>query len=614
MGNGVVVLWFCLAPLAKAAWIQGHLDSPVQLAAYHWLWQGVTLLGLAALCRLLGGRAWRRFLGLLALMLSALLLFDEVYERYFDDLPGCYLITQVGQVGASSASGWELFRTSDLLLVLDVLLLSPWFCRLDHRPPRARLWGLGVLAAPVLSLAAPWYLSAQDRHVLRLRFRNVAAVQSLGLIHYHVYDLAQMASSGSERWWKPDFDAGGLRRRWRQSQASVCEETPWKGRYRGRNLLIFSLESVEARVLGLQVEGQPVTPFLNQLAGRSWCGGLQDQTGQGRSSDGLFIYLNSLLPPGQRPLAFAYPGNTYRGLPAVLNDCGYATCFAQPYWGSFWNVRHMTARYGFSRGWFREQLPLQGAEVVGWSLSDRALVSRLLPLWKQQSRPLFAYTVAMMGHHPYRELRADQEKLRLSPALKNTMLGRYLQGCRQRDAQWQEIVGQLQQQGWWDSSLVVLVGDHDARVPEEEWRLLDDVPLETCGPGQSWARKASRDRVLCLVHSPDEALRGRIAPLAAQWDLAPTLLHLLGAERQPTAMLGTNLLSRHRPTVVVSKGGYGLSREQVMVEGRAYRLHDGTEVAPDGRLSAEMESLQQVCQDVLRLDLVPRMLRFGDGP
>jgi len=605
----ILMTWLIGSNLWKVWLIQDHLDSPVDLSPLNWCWQAMTLAALVLFCQLLSRRHWHRLVWSLQGLIACLFLIDQLYERYFDDVPGLYLLTQLNQAKAVLPSTLELLSWEDLAFPLDLLLAIPLlFYKAPQAPPR--LVTAARFCVPVIiSMALGITMDADDLRILRLRFRNVAAVQRLGLFHYHFYDVLQMAYSRWENLIDSRYDVPMLRQIVQQSRRSIRSKNQSLGMYRGKNLIMFQLESFEWFVFNLKIDGQPVTPFLNELAKESWTGGLQDQSGQGRSSDGEFILVNSLLPPGQRPLVYAYPSNNYEGLPALLARAGYLTSYSVAYYGSFWNCRYMSKRYGFNRNLFREQLPADPDNTVGWGLSDFGLVNRLKVYWKEFPKPFYAYVVTMMGHHPYRELSPSQERLKLPAKLKDTMLGRYLQLCRERDEQWKRIVELLKEEGLWENSVLVLVGDHDARIDYSEMALLrpngrfDEVD------------KIESDRVFCLIHGPDGKLRGHGPSFAAQVDLMPTLLHILGVTDYPTATLGINLLSPARRRVIVSKTGYSLDPDYVVVDNGAtwstYSRATHQEVQrTDLPVQKELSDWYELIRDILRLNLVPTMLKL----
>lgn len=606
-----LMAWMVGGNLWKVWLIQDHLDSPVDLSTLNWCWQAITLAALVIACQVVSRRHWHRLVWLLQSLLCSLFLIDQLYERYFDDVPGLYLLTQLNQAKSVIPSTIELLSREDLAFPSDLLLALPLLFMKAPLAP-ARSLSLSWFCLPlVLSVVFGVTMDSDDLRILRLRFRNVAAVQRLGLFHYHFYDVLQMVYSRWENLIDSRYDKKMLSELVHQSSKSIRVKNETLGMYRGKNLIIFQLESFEWFVFNLKVDGQPVTPFLNELAKESWTGGLQDQSGQGRSSDGEFILVNSLLPPGQRPLVYAYPSNVYEGLPALLTKAGYLTSYSVAYYGSFWNCRYMSKRYGFKRNLFREELPIDPNNTIGWGLSDYGLINRLKVYWQDFPRPFFAYVVTMMGHYPYRELSSAQERLKLPDKMadKENMLGRYLQLCRERDEQWRRIVDTLKAEGLWQDSVVVLVGDHDARIDYEDMALLQ--PKGTFDE----VDKIESDRVFCLIHGPDGKLRGQGPKYAAQVDLMPTLLHLLGVTEYPSACLGINLLSPAQRKIIVSKTGYSIDPEYVVVDNGAtwstYARSTHEEVSQkDLPVQKALDDWNDLVRDILRLNLVPAMLKM----
>lgn len=607
-----LMTWMVGGNLWKIWLIQDHLDSPVDLSTLNWCWQAMTLAALVIICQLISRRHWHRLVWLLQALLGSLFLIDQLYERYFDDVPGLYLLTQLNQAKSVIPSTMELLAREDLAFPGDILLALPLlFMKAPLAPARslsASWFCLSLVSSAIFGLT----LDAEDLRILRLRFRNVAAVQRLGLFHYHFYDVLQMVYSRWENLIDSRYDKKMLSELVQQSRKSIRFKNDTLGMYRGKNLLVFQLESFEWFVFNLKVNGQPVTPFLNELAKESWTGGLQDQSGQGRSSDGEFILLNSLLPPGQRPLVYAYPSNFYEGLPALLTKAGYLTSYSVAYYGSFWNCRYMARRYGFKRNLFREELPADPNNAIGWGLSDYGLVNRLKVYWQEFPRPFFAYVVTMMGHYPYRELSSSQERLQLPGKMadKENLLGRYLQLCRERDEEWRRIVDTLKAEGLWQNSVVVLVGDHDARISYEDMALLQ--PKGTFDE----VDKIESDRVFCLIHGPDGKLRGQGPKYAAQVDLTPTLLHLLGVTEYPSACLGINLLSPMQRKTIVSKTGYSIDSNYVVVDNGStwstYARSTHQEVNQKGLpVQKALDDWNDLVRDILRLNLVPAMLKMN---
>lgn len=607
----VAAAWFVASALWKIALAQSLFTATVEPSAYDWSWNTLNVWMLACLGVAFAGRRYLVAWWALNAFLSVLFWFDLLYHRFFDDIPGLYLLSQLSQGPSSWPSAWALRTQADLGLFFDlpVMLLLIILAGPDRQPVGRRPALLAAVPLLLLDLGFAYRGGAGRSSLLRLRFKNVAIVQELGLLNYHFYDLGQYLDPALRNPLDVWVDEGLLKEVTGRSRRSIAASTPYRGACQGRNLLMIQLESLQSFPVHLKLGNQEVMPFLSRLADDCLEVELYDQSGQGRSSDGEFVMLNSLLPPGERPLVFAFPDNDYFGLPAVLRAAGYRTTYAVPYLGSFWNCRYMSGRYGFSEAWLKPDFSAaMPYEKLGWGLTDEALYRRLIPRLASGPQPFFLYVVTLMGHHPYKELEPEDELLDLPPRLEGTMLGRYLQACRLRDKHLETLVSIMQQAGLWDNTVVVLVGDHDARIPLADMRKLE-------GPHYDEVDQLLNDTVACLIHCPGDQPRGRQPGLWGQLDLAPTLVHLLGLTDARTGFLGVNLLGRPEPRrQLFSKGGYGLDEKTILRdEGLTVKaqeragLHGETQ-AP--ALAEQMRKELDLALDILRLNLVPKMRKL----
>jgi len=112
----------------------------------------------------------------------------------------------------------------------------------------------------------------------------------------------------------------------------------------------------------------------------------------------------------------------------------------------------------------------------------------------------------------------------------------------------------------WDAAentVLVLVGDHDAALPETD--------LKALGLGS----KASEDYIKAIIYAPGvEWPDHPTDPPVGQIDLYPTLLHLLGQDSL-YPHLGWNVLSRSRPFVVSRSGNLATAEQQSDAEKQA---------------------------------------------
>ena len=66
------------------------------------------------------------------------------------------------------------------------------------------------------------------------------------------------------------------------------------GAAKGYNLVVLQVEALSSWAMGLEVDGQAITPYLDSIADDAWLSqSIWDQTAQGRTSDAEFLVLSS---------------------------------------------------------------------------------------------------------------------------------------------------------------------------------------------------------------------------------------------------------------------------------------------------------------------------------
>jgi len=514
------------------------MSSELTPAAWAWAWSLGCLTALLSLTLLLPARVGALACWSLAALSAAVLWGDVLYFRSFGDFLTvshlCFRQTEhQGPRNNARVHVARLARPEDLSFALDLALVLPALLLLSRSPAlRSRRLALGP---PALFLAgnALWLGLADplSTNLMRTRQYNWAHVQRHGLVAYHVYDLYHWVRPRLVP--PPEVARAVIESRLALSRDTIGPQHPHFGAARGCNVLLLQLESFQYFLLGMTVDGQEVTPFLNGLRRECLYADALDQTSHGSTSDCQFVVLNSLQPPSGGPFCFLFPTISTRALPRLLGERGWSTLHVMPYDGAFWNTRVMCEHFGFDRQLYLGDLPPAGrGEHVGWGLSDAALFERLGPVLRQESQPWFCHVTTTMMHFPFEELRPHQRLLRLPPELEKTMAGRYLQLARFRDLALHLLVKRLQEQGWWDRTLLVMVGDHRCRMPDSELKRLG-----VTGPAPVL------NRIPWLLHVPGGTVRGDLPAQSGQLDIAPTLLQLLGLADLRHAFLGRNALA-----------------------------------------------------------------------
>jgi len=481
---------------------------------------------------------------------------DAVHLRFFGDLPSPTELLSAGQLGRVEASVRSLLEPGDIWFWLDLiagvaLVLTAARLRCLIRPRRRGV--VVVLCAIVLAgTVAGVRLAMTQPGLYRQVFRRVMVAQEIGVLNLHAADAGALLA---RRVLSRELDVEtvvGAREWFRARAPQRAGVGPWFGAAEGANLVMVQVESLQAFVIGLEIEGREVTPFLNRWIEEAlWFSNVTDQTGQGRSSDSELATQVSLTPASGGAAAFRFEGNDFTGIAEVLGGRGYHSVSAVAYDGAFWNRRRTHPAYGFSTSLFADDF--SAGENVGWGLSDRDFLKQMARRLGSMERPFAAYLLTLSLHHPFEGFPEHLQELDVG-RWQGTPFGNFLHTMHFFDRAMAEFVADLERQGLADNTLIAIWGDHDAGF---EWRPEIASALGATFDPAGWYLSQEVALFISVPGVPE--LRGERLVPAGHIDVAPTVLALLGIDPALYAFIGRNLLGEPGDGPVV--GEYGCWRD-----------------------------------------------------
>ncbi|MET0785865.1 MAG: LTA synthase family protein, partial [Paenisporosarcina sp.] len=287
-------------------------------------------------------KARNRYLLITSTILAVILYANVAFYRFFSDfitLPVLFQTSNFGDLGASAAESifiTDVFYFTDVVLLfvaMKFIVVEKEFSVIKPAIRRAYF----VLAAAVLFLNLG--LSETERPQLLTRsFDRELLVKNIGTYNYHLYDIYIQSKSHAQRALADGSELVEVNNFVRSNQA----EPNYKvfGMAEGKNLIVVSLESLQTFVVNEEMNGQVVTPFLNQLTSDKdtfYFPNFYHQTGLGKTSDSEFLVENGLYPLGGGAVFFTNSGNTYNSMAESLGNNGYFTNVMHANNKSFWN-------------------------------------------------------------------------------------------------------------------------------------------------------------------------------------------------------------------------------------------------------------------------------------
>lgn len=272
------------------------------------------------------------------------------------------------------------------------------------------------------------------------------------------------------------------------------------------NVILLIWESLTAKVVGRLGGVAGVTPMLDSLSHEGILFDSLYASGD-RSAQGLVAILS-----GFPTLPHVQIMNTPRKaaeLPALSRDfdgAGYTTSF---YYGgelAFANIKAylINARFGRIIG---EDAFAKSDRNSKWGAHDHVVLGRLLSDVPALPRPFFTTIFTLSSHEPF--------EIPVAPRFPGSDVeSQFLSAHAYTDRSVGEFIRAAQREPWWDSTLVVIVGDHGHPLPR--------------------VHPSDGEQASARYHIPMLWLGGALAVhdtvihrIGSQTDLAPTLLDQL---------------------------------------------------------------------------------------
>jgi phosphoglycerol transferase MdoB-like AlkP superfamily enzyme len=321
---------------------------------------------------------------------------------------------------------------------------------------------------------------------------------------------------------------------------------------------VVQLESVQAFAVGRRVNGAPVTPSLDRLAGESMTFTRAfSQIRQGTTSDAELLAGCSLYPLETGAVFTERYDVDFRCLPEVLREAGYHTVAMHANWPNFWNRDRMYPAMGYDT--FFSIRDFDRTPVIGLGLSDARFVEQAAERLAALPEPFYAVLVTLSNHAPF----VDPNLPRTLPlgVLEATAVGDYLNSVRFTDAALGALVDRLRATGLLDRSVLVVYGDHHGVPRSAPGTALLELPAHRA---DVWLLHEAR--VPLLVRLPAGRHAGPRHDPAGQVDVAPTIADLLGLSSERTFFHGRSLVSGPARPVVLADGS-AVSEELVVLSG-----------------------------------------------
>lgn len=460
------------------------------------------ILILGSFCFLFRGK-WRfLYLFIISIFYTVICVANSIYYTFYTSYISVSLISSsryAVQVG--DAIFENVIKVRDFTYIIAPILLLIFYLKLNKKKNPmlrdVRKFIVSLFGGFIVMLMFLTSLTSLDLGRFSKQWNREYIVMNFGAYLYQLNDIVKSI----EPKFIGLFDYDKSLKKFQEYYKDRPDNQEWSNEYtnifKGKNLLVIHAESMQNLNLGLTFNGQEVTPNLNKLAKKSlYFSNFYSQVSQGTSSDTEFTFNTSLMPANVGIVFESYFNREYVATPLSLKNDGYYTFSMHANNGSFWNRNIMHETLGYKR--FYSKVDYKIDETIGLGLSDKSFLKQSLEKIKKiykENQPFMGTIITLTNHTPFSDTdmygefdvnmketvinsETGKEEEVIYPYMEGTKLGNYFKSVHYADEQLGYFIDELEKEGILDNTVLVIYGDHDARLPKSDYRRLYNYDKE----------------------------------------------------------------------------------------------------------------------------------------
>lgn len=525
---------------------------------------------------------------------SILSMANSIYYTNYKSFISVSLLSTASQLGGVFDAVTEnILEAKDLVFLLSILIYvaiyivlrkrKTYFEKVEKTNKRPKITARNILFTG-LAFAVLFSTTLTKTDVSRLgnSWNREYVLSAFGLYTYTFSDIitstkAQLNVLFGE---KESADAFHAFYDDKNESDPVSDNNEYTDIFKGKNMIVIHAESIQQFTMDTKINGKELTPNINKLAREGiYFSNYYAQESVGTSSDSEFTFSTSLMPASSGTVAINYCDRTYVSTQKLLKEQGYYTFSMHGNNGSYWNRLKLHESLGYDK-FYNYSTDYDIDETIGLGLSDKSFFRQSTDIIKEISKEhdkFYGTLIMLTNHTPFTDIenysdfdvdfkyqKYNEETGKYeeasTPFLETTKLGSYFKSVHYADEAIGEFIDELDLNGLLENTVVVIYGDHDAKIKESEYEYyLNYDPYtntvlsegdEGYIPVDEYCYNINR-RVPFIIWTKDhkEYDPVEIKTIAGMYDALPTLGNMFGFDNKYA--LGHDLFSSYAKDNIV---------------------------------------------------------------
>ncbi len=418
----------------------------------------------------------------------------------------------------------------------------------------------------------------------------------------------------------------------RKEEKEYTKENSYTNIFKNKNVLVIHAESLQTVALNTKFNEREVAPNFKRLADEGiYFSNFYSQVSVGTSSDAELTFNNSLMPTKSGTAFVSYSDRTYYATPSKMKELGYYTFSMHGNTADYWNRRVMHNNFGVDRFYSKVDYNVTKENSIGLGISDKAFFDQSVDYIEKISKEhnhFYGTLITLTNHTPFAEIdkygefpvdikEKVGEEEKIYPYMEDTKLGNYFKSVHYADEAFGEFMEKLDDRGLLDNTVVIIYGDHDARLPKDDYNRFynydketDDV-LDEEDPDykefDNYQYELNR-KVPFIIWTKDKKFETEITDVMGMYDVMPTMGNMFGFKNEYA--LGHDIFNIKDDNIVVFPNGNWVTNK-VYYNGQKgeYITLNNNEVIDKNYIDNKTqysEKLLDVSNDMIVFDLVKK--------
>ena len=433
-----------------------------------------------------------RYFITLSIIFNIVCIVNSIYYHYYSSFASISLIANITFASdVSDAIVENVLKAVDLIYIWQTITLVIIYKKtnkkeyIKHKENKKKLVKTGLITSLSLFAVAALFMPLNAWSRLYNLWNRESVVMNHGIYVYQLDDFIQSLTPkitsvlGHDKALKKVTD-------YYKENKYTPSNNEYTNIFKGKNIIVIHAESMQKFAMDLTFNNKEVTPNLNKLANEGiFFSNFYSQVGVGTSSDAEFTFNTSLMPSTKGTVFVNYFDRDYISIPKLLKEHGYYTYSMHANTGEFWNRNTMHKSLGYDKFYNKDSYTID--ETIGLGLSDKSFFRQSVDIMKQikeeENKPFYSLLIMLSNHTPFSDLALMEDyKTTIDVTidnqtvtrdyLNNTTMGNYLRSVHYADSAIGEFIDNLDKEGLLENTVLVIYGDHDARLDFEDFNLL----------------------------------------------------------------------------------------------------------------------------------------------